>query len=181
MRSIAPMDLSTLCPHLRMPILRRTRTLVLALLATLAACGDGPSDPSVELEPGTFEIEVSGDTAFSLTGIAGYRRGNQMLLATLNSSQGDEFQFFVGVPVDPQERRYDSMELGGGTIFIARQGTIRRQFAVAGGTLDIDEVTAETVAGTLEMTADTYDLTGNRIPNRVVTLRATFNAVRAAF
>jgi hypothetical protein len=165
-----------------MPILRRVRTLTLALLALAACGGDGPNDPGVDLEPGTFEIEVTGDTTFSLTGLAGYRNGPQMLLTTqATPQQADFFQFFVGVPSTPQERSYDAMEEGGGTVFIVRQGTIQRQFAVTAGTLDITEVTPETVAGSVEATADEWDLTGERIPNSTINVRATFNARRAVF
>lgn len=160
-----------------MPMFRRAGTLALSLLAVLAAC-DGPTDPSVGLEPGTFQIEVSGDTAFALTGYAGYRSPQMVLTTQATPQQTDFFQLFVGVPASPGERRYEVMPLGGGTVNVVRQGSIRRQFAISAGTLEMDRVTADHVEGTAQLMADEM-VNGQRVADSAITLRVTFNAARA--
>ena len=160
-----------------MPLLRRARTLVLSLAVVLGACKI--TEPGVGVAPGTFDLGVSGDTAFALSGHAGYR-GPQMVLTTQSTPQQADFlQVFVGVPAEPDERRYEVMPLGGGTVNIVRQGTIRRQFAISGGTLHVERVTADHVGGSAELTAEEVDVDGRTIPGNGITLQVVFDAARA--
>ncbi|HLM68481.1 MAG TPA: hypothetical protein VK358_13175 [Longimicrobium sp.] len=165
-----------------MPIIHRTNhTLTLALLAALTAltaCGDGPAEPGGDLAPATFQLQVSGDTAFSVTGHAGYRAPQMMLTTQTTPQQGDFVQVFVGIPAQPAERRYDVAAQGGGTVFIVRGGTIRRHFALSAGTLDMRHVDGGTVTGSLEAAADELDMQA-RPTGRVITMRGTFKAAVA--
>lgn len=165
-----------------MSIPRRTLTLALSLLVVLAACRR-LTDPGVGVAPGTFDLGVFGDTTFALSGHAGYR-GPLMVLTTQSTpQQADFFQVFVGVPADPGERRhpvrYEVMPLGGGTVNIVRQGAIRRQFAITGGTLHVERVTADHVGGSGELTAEEVAPHGQPIPGTGITLDVVFDATRA--
>jgi hypothetical protein len=162
-----------------MPLARRTRvrTLFLTLLGALAACQDTTAPPT-DLPPGSMLLEVSGDTTFSVTGLAVY--GNpQMTLTDQAGTQDTDFvQLFVEAPANPQERRYDGLTTGS-TFFIVRGSSVARQFQSTSGWLDLYMVTGGTVSGHGELTLQEMDSGGQPIAGKRITIRAVFNANRS--
>jgi hypothetical protein len=152
------------------------RTLSLALMAALAAC-KGTTTPSTGLPVGTVVLEVSGDTSFTVNGLAVYGHPQMTLTDQQGTQDGDFVQLFMEAPADPRERRYGLMS--GSTFFIARGGAITRQFLSTSGWVDLYEVTAGNALGNAEMTLQELDLTGQPIAGRHITIHTVFNAIRS--
>lgn len=154
---------------------RRARTLCLALLAALAACKDTTTPPT-DLPPGTMQLEVSGDTTFTATGLAVFHHPQMTLTDQAGTQDPDFVQLFAEVPANPQERRYEGMTQS--VFFIVRGGVIVRQFQATSAWLDLYEVAAGSVSGTGELTLQEMNSSGQPLPGKRITIRTVFNANR---
>jgi Tfp pilus assembly protein PilX len=159
-----------------MPLVRRASTLCLALTAALAACKETTTPPT-DLPVGSMQMEVSGDTSFTVRGMAVYASPQSTLTDQSGSQDPELVQLFLETPASPQERRYDGMTAGS-TFFVVRGGLIVRQFVSTSGYVDFYEVTAGNVSGNAELSMQEYDLNGQPIPGKRITIDAVFNAGR---
>ena len=160
-----------------MSFVHYARVLCLVLFAALAAC-EGTTAPPTDLPAGTMQLEVSGDTSFTVSGIALYHTP-QMSLTDESGQQDPEFvQMFMEVPANPQTRRYEGMTTGS-VFFIVRGGVIVRQFGSTSGWVDLYGVTAGNVRGYAQVTLQEVDSNGQPIPGNTITVRPVFNATRS--
>lgn len=162
---------SPTAPATRSPTARGSRTPpVLALLATAAAaCGGDLSSPDRQLQPASFELEVTGSVARTMEGPAASRAGATSDLADttvwiLDLDDGaNEVRVVLGSADLPTAASYDierppseddSDVLADSTAYViatlASSGSGTSAFASEGGTLVIEDSSGEEVAGRLE-------------------------------
>ncbi|HEX6913326.1 MAG TPA: hypothetical protein VF142_23170 [Longimicrobium sp.] len=156
--------------------LRHARTLCLVLFAALAAC-EGTTAPPTDLPAGTMQLEVSGDTSFTVSGVALYHSPQMALTDQAGQQDPDFMQLFLEVPANPQARRYEGMTTGT-VLFIIRGGVIVRQFGSTSGWVDLYEVATGNVRGYAQVTLQEVDDSGQPIPGNTITVRPVFNATR---
>ena len=161
-----------------MPFARPARALVPVLLAALAACEATTAPPS-DLAEGTMQLEVTGDTSFTASGIALYHAPQMSLSDQSGPGDAEFMQLFLEVPENPQRRRYEGMTTGT-VLFVVRNGVTVRQFGSTSGWVELYEVNPGNVRGYALISLQEVDGDGRPIPGNTITVRPVFNASRAA-